>query len=185
MAKGAVKRSAVVKHDEDVAAPIVNDPVRAQQARMGVVDPDLRERFKREVQVINFCTVFLACLFALVGFAKLSPMLTADLHRVLVEDFKRYTQALHLGQIGMDATAFRVLVGMHEIFLAVGLVTTYALFAAIVLALIMLGTIVAHVLLNEPFYMPSAVLLILVTMISIRLRVRRLIAQDAQARRSQ
>eukprot|EP00183_Erythrolobus_madagascarensis_P003912 CAMPEP_0185855648 /NCGR_PEP_ID=MMETSP1354-20130828/26396_1 /TAXON_ID=708628 /ORGANISM="Erythrolobus madagascarensis, Strain CCMP3276" /LENGTH=134 /DNA_ID=CAMNT_0028557713 /DNA_START=37 /DNA_END=437 /DNA_ORIENTATION=+ len=114
-----------------------------------VVDPALREKYKVEVTAINVLTLALVFVFLTAGSTKITGLFAARAHYAMVLDFQRYVAALKLQQIGMDDVSLRVFVGIHEMFLAVALLTTVAVPAACALGVIMMGAIFTHAVLRE------------------------------------
>jgi len=156
------------------ARPTARDPAP-------VVDPALREKYRVEVGAINALTLALVFLFLAAGSTKITGLVATRAHYALVSDFKRYVVALRLLQFGMDDVSLRVLVGIHELFLAVALLTTAAVPAGVALGVIMIGAISTHVLLRESPVVPCFVLTMIVAMVLLRLKVRRSIRDEALA----
>ena len=154
------------------------------QPRAGV-DPELVQRFRWEVRVINFSTIFLTILFSLVGFSKISGLMLPDMHAMLVNDFKAYHAVWQLKKVNMDVVAFRVLIGMTEIFCAVALVTPHALPAAALLMTLMVGACYTHYAVGQPLIVPAVVLTLLVVMVSARLRVRMQLAGEERQQKTE
>mmetsp|Transcript_1010 Transcript_1010/g.1909 ORF Transcript_1010/g.1909 Transcript_1010/m.1909 type:complete len:180 (-) Transcript_1010:127-666(-) len=173
------------KSNVKAAEPVTSVPVVSSgPSRKPIVDEGLKQKYKREIFVINFLTISLVMFFAVSGWSKLSPYGIPQMHNKMLIMFEKYSIILQIDKIGMDSTTLRVLFGIHEIFFAVGLLTDYTIPVACGLALILMTSIVANALLRDSIFIPGVVLSMNVCMSLLRLQVRRQIRQEFESKQN-
>lgn len=104
-------------------------------------------------RVNQVTTVLLVLLFGLAGLAKLFPHMIKDPENDLIREFRRFATIPPFNQIGLDADLFRILVGCLEL----GCVAIFIIgnphlktMATYVLAIIMIGALFTHYMINDP-----------------------------------